>query len=142
MRINISIDNTLLTQVDEYAEKYSYDRSELIAQALRKMIFKEKEEPDVSLGKVPVMVSGIQSKNTHYKGEKSGDYTWQWCKANKVHPFVAGDLRECLHVRFVDGDGEPAYFEGKYYSGWTCKECLDKMNGIAPDGMGFEEVAE
>ena len=39
MRINISIEDELIKKADDYAKKFSYSRSSLIAQSLRMMIF-------------------------------------------------------------------------------------------------------
>lgn len=47
MRINVSIDNTLLTHADEYCKKYNYGRSELIAQGLRSIIYGEKKNSTI-----------------------------------------------------------------------------------------------
>ena len=47
-RINISVEDNLLSRLDSYAKKCGYTRSGLIATAVNEYIFAKEKEPEIS----------------------------------------------------------------------------------------------
>jgi hypothetical protein len=95
----------------------------------------------------PVPVIAVESpKDKPFRGkpngvhESLGEITWEWCKALACHPFVPNEVKECVFVNSVDGDGNPANMGGKAYAqAFICLDCIEYLESHAPIGVGFEQ---
>ena len=113
MRFNISLDDELASDVDDFCKAYHYDRSSLIAEGLRKILYfydnitrnhkNPKEEVEKTLGKL----------------EKSEIV--RWCETH----YEKGKAYPCKLITWEDEDGNTV-IDKKY----ACPTCLAKYEGM------------
>lgn len=123
MRINISIDNTLLTHADEYCKKYQYGRSELIAESLRSIIYGERKNSTSPKNMEPKLRTSTQNSETAEFGPGS---VVGWCQGH----FEQGVKYPLQKITWEDENGHPVIKDK-----WLCPSCISDL-----EGKGFGKI--
>ena len=151
MKVNLSIDEGLLKDLDVHCQKYHFERSEAIRQSIRGLIYQKPKEivqnksetPKVSVTPIVENTPDVYKGKSFQEGEEFGYpmiLTWEWCKANATHPFLKGKLYKCRLVTYTDKDGYVGAIAGKIYEkAYICLDCIKKLEGMIEEG-GFDYV--
>lgn len=117
MRINVSIDNRLLKDFDDYCDHLRYNRSELLSKLMRDVVYnvhKESMADSSTVERRPVKADAEGSSPSLPAKELKG-----WCMINRAHPFIKGREFEIKKFTWEDENGNPVV-NGQ----WGCIECI------------------
>ena len=110
-------------------------------------VFYVVESVDSVVTTVPKQVTTVKDGgNEIFKGKKIieevdgyvTEWTWEWCRANKVHDFEQGKLFKCQLSTYKDKDDNVGMLSGKKYDHvYICMDCLVYLEKQIQEG-GFE----
>lgn len=134
MRVNISIDDTLITDFDTYCDKYRYTRSELLSKLMRDVVYSvckpivsTPQSVPARASTVPVITEPItygpsDDMSNLYTGEENIGYCEEHFEKGKVYPR--------LNVQIEDPNGRVL---GKKN---MCNKCLDSYKNRIKESGG------
>lgn len=138
MRINLSLDDKLLADVDAYCEKWRYDRSELMAKLLRAEVYgitnKSKSKVDLSASAQPIVYDKVEVKPLEPKTppkDPNGDVLWE---DSNFMPVVKKGVQGFCQGHFEQGVKHEVFTVSKetgsgvvvYQNKLLCRECVKK----------------
>lgn len=115
MRVNISIDDTLINDFDSYCDKFRYTRSELLSKLMRDVVYSVCKPTVVVAPTVNMPEMGTMAENTE-DGTTPTKYGWCQLHFEKGKEYV---LRE---VTWEDENGEK-----RIDKKLACPKCIAKL---------------